>query len=49
MNAIITGAAPSYFSIGSGTTLISLAINSQTYTITNSNTTFATATSFTVV
>ena len=42
----IKGAAPSYYSVGSGTAGVSLTGNSQTFTITNQNTTFAAATTF---
>ena len=44
----VTGSAPSYYSVGSGSTLISLSINNQGFTITNSNTTFAAGTTFTI-
>ena len=41
-------AAPASYSIGSGSVSISLAANNQSFTITNSNPTFAAATTFTI-
>ena len=48
LSCTITGASPSFYSVGAGSTHIALAINNQGFTVTNSNTTFAAPTSFTV-
>jgi hypothetical protein len=44
----LTGASPSYYSVGSGSTPIGLAINDQPFSVISSNSTFAAATSFTI-
>lgn len=44
----ITGAGPSYYSMGTGSADIILDLNTQSFTIVNSNTTFSMPTSFTI-
>ena len=48
LSASITGASPSLYSVGSGSTFIGLVINNQGFTVTSSNTTFNAPTTFTV-
>lgn len=45
---VITGPAPSFYGIGSGSASINLTVNNQAFTIVNSNTTFAAPTSFSI-
>lgn len=48
LTMVITGAAPSFYGIGSGSAQIKLGINNQAFTIVNSNSTFGAATSFSI-
>lgn len=48
LSMVITGPSPSFYGIGSGSANIQLDINRQTFTIVNSNTTFAASTSLTI-
>jgi hypothetical protein len=44
----VTGPAPSFYSIGAGSTTISLTVNNQSFVINNNNSTFGSATSITL-
>jgi len=44
----VSGPSPSNYNVGSGEASVSLAINNQSFTIINSNTTFGAPTSFSI-